>query len=437
MAVIIVLLCICGLVLMITWGKLNPFLAFMIISLVAGLLLGIPLQNIGTSIQKGVGDILGSLAIIISTGAMLGKMIAQSGAAQRIALVMMRLFGKRYILWAVMLTGFIIGIPLFYSVGFVLVIPLIFSVSYQYRLPAIYVATPMLASLSIAQGFLPPHPAPAALVVQFHASMGKTLLYGIAISIPPMIIAGPLFARTLKKISSAPLKTYEITLLAEEKLPGILNSFFSALLPVFLLLLTTLLPFIFPGEQRIKHIGALIGDPPIVMLLSLFIATCTLGRGMNITMKALMNKYTDAVKDIAMILLVMAGAGAFKQILIDSGISEQVGRVFLGAPINPLILGWTISAVIRVCLGSATIAGLTTAGIIAPLMAQMSVDPSLMVLAIGAGSLMFSHVNDPAFWMFKEYFTLSFNDTIRSWSLMETTVAIVGLLSLLILSQFV
>lgn len=437
MSIVIVVLCIVALVLFITWGKMNAFLAFMIVSMGAGLLLGVPIELISASMQKGIGDILSSLVIIISTGAMLGKLIAQSGAAQKIASVLMRLSGRKYIQWALLLTGFIVGIPLFYSVGFVLVIPLIFSVSYQYKLPAVYVATPMLAALSVAHGYLPPHPSPAALVVQFNASMGKTLLYGLAIAIPAMIAGGPLFAETLKKIPSAPLKTFQASLLPEDKLPGAFNSFISALLPVFLLIITTLLPLLFAENAFVMKITFFIGDPATVMLLALLLATYTLGLRMKKTMTGLMLIYGDAVKDIAMILLVMAGAGALKQILMDSGISDDIAKALLDIDIHPLVLAWLISAMIRVCLGSATIAGLTTAGIVAPMMGQLNVDPSLMILSIGAGSLMFSHVNDPAFWMFKEYLSLSFKDTIRSWSLMETTVAIVGLLGVLVLNQLI
>ena len=436
MAIVIVVLCICFLVLLITWGKLNPFLAFLIVSFVAGFFLNIPVQLISQSVQKGIGDILGSLVIIISTGAMLGKIISISGAGQRIAFVLVNISGRTYIQWAVLATGFIIGLPLFYSVGFVLVIPLIFSVSYHYKLSAVYVAVPMLSALSVTQGFLPPHPAPAALVVQFGASMGKTLLYGIAIAIPAMILGGPLFAETLKKIPSAPLKTFKAVHIEEDKLPGVLNSFLSALLPVFVLIIATVLPFIFPGNSTIEKITTIIGDPAIVMLAALLFATFTLGIRMKRSMKDIMNVYADAVKDISMILLVMGGAGALKQILLDSGVSDEIGKTLMNIHINPLILAWLISAIVRIALGSATIAGLTTAGIIAPMMAQLNVDPNLMVLSIGAGSLMFSHVNDPAFWMFKEYFTLSFNDTIRSWSFMETIVAITGLIGVLILDQF-
>src|SRR5688572_14614949 len=203
MSIIIILICIALLILLISQFKINAFLAFLIISILAGLLLGIDASKLTGSIQKGIGDMFGGLVIVIVSGAMLGKLVAESGAAQRIATGLMHVFGQRYIQWALMLTGFIIGIPLFYNVGFVLVIPLIFSVAYRYKLPVIYIGLPMLASLSVTHGFLPPHPAPSALVSQFHADMGKTLLYGVIIGLPTVIIAGPIFSRTLKRINPA------------------------------------------------------------------------------------------------------------------------------------------------------------------------------------------------------------------------------------------
>jgi Gnt-I system high-affinity gluconate transporter len=437
MIIAIVILSIVALVLLITWGKLNPFIAFLLVSIVSGLLLGIPLQDITKSVQKGIGDILGSLIIVISMGAMLGKLVAESGAAQKITSVMMKVAGEKHIRWALVGTGFIVGIPLFYNVGFVLLIPIIFSVSYQYKLPAVYVGLPMLAALSVTHGFLPPHPSPAALVMQFNANMGLTLLYGIVIAIPAIVIAGPLFTKTLKKISSVPLQAFQSKNLAEEKLPGAANSFLSALLPVFLLIITTLLPFLFAKNVIVQKLCLFMGEPAIVMLIALLVATITLGIRMAKPITDIMSCYAEAIKDIAMILLIIAGAGALKQVLIDSGMSNEIGLALQGLPMHPLVLGWIISAIIRVCLGSATVAGLTTAGIIAPLMLQTGVNPNLMVLSIGAGSLMFSHVNDPGFWMFKEYFNLSVKDTIRSWSIMETIVAVTGLVGVMILNLFV
>src|SRR5690349_4874708 len=238
MSIAIVLGCIIILILLITWGKLNAFLAFLIVSVLAGALLELPSEKIMSSIQHGMGDTLGSLVAIICLGAMLGKLVAESGAAQKIAMVLMNAFGVRYLQWALMITGFIIGIPLFYNVGFVLMIPLIFSVVYQYKLPAVYIGLPMLASLSVTHGFLPPHPAPTALVAQFKANMGVTLMYGLIVAIPAIIVAGPIFSKSLKRIVSVPLKTFEVKTLPAEQLPGRANSFLSSLLPVILLMAT-------------------------------------------------------------------------------------------------------------------------------------------------------------------------------------------------------
>jgi Gnt-I system high-affinity gluconate transporter len=437
MTLFIILLCILFLVLLITWAKVNAFLAFLIVSIITGLLLGIPLSDITHSVQKGIGDTLGSLVIIIVIGAMLGKLVADSGAAQKITSVLMKLFGEKNIQWALMLTGFVIGIPLFYNVGFVLMVPLIFSVVYQYKLPAVYIGLPMLAALSVTHGFLPPHPSPTALVAQFHANMGITLLYGLILAVPAIILAGPVFATTLKNIKSVPLKTFQPKQIPEAELPGTLNSFLTALLPVILLALTTVLPILSTEEGFTKDFFSFLGDPVIVMLLALIVATFTLGINTGKSMKAIMDSYAEAVKDIAMILLIVAGAGVLKQIFIDSGVSQEIALRAQGWQIHPLVLGWLIAAIIRVCLGSATVAGLTAAGIIAPMMAQIHVHPSLMVLSVGAGSLLFSHVNDAGFWLFKEYFNLSIKDTIRSWSFMETIVSLVGLGGVLLLNLFI
>jgi len=437
MSILIVLICIIILVLLITWGKFNPFIAFLIVSILAGWLLGIPVVDLTKSVKKGIGDMLGELVITIGLGAMLGKLVAETGAAQKISNVMMRTFGEKYFQWAMMITGFIVGIPLFYNVGFVLLIPLIFSVVYQTKLPAVYVGVPMLAALSVTHGFLPPHPSPTALVAQFNANLGITLLYGIVIAIPAIIVAGPIFARTLKNMRSVPLQTFQPKDIPENQLPGTANSFLSSLLPVILLIITTTIPFLTETTGVANTLLLFFGDAQIVMLVSLLVATFSLGIANGFKMKNIMNFYGDAIKDVALILLIVAGAGALKQILIDSGVSKEIGSLLQGVEINPLILGWLIACVIRVCVGSATVAGLTAAGIIAPLMGDPSINPNLMVLSIGAGSLMFSHVNDSGFWMFKEYFNLTIPQTIRSWSLMETIVAIMGLIGVLILDLFI
>lgn len=437
MSILIVLICIAILVVLITQFKINAFLAFLIISILAGLLLGIDASDITHSIQKGMGDMLGSLVIVIVGGAMLGKLVAESGGAQRIASGLMYLFGERYIQWALMVTGFIVGIPLFYNVGFVLVIPLIFSVVYRYKFPAVYIGLPMLAALSVTHGFLPPHPSPSYLVAQFGADMGQTLLYGMIVGIPTVIVAGPLFSRTLRRIHTDLPKTFQPSTVAQDKLPGLWNSILSSLMPVILLAATTVLSPYIPQEGTLGRIFIFLSNPDMVLLISLAIATYTLGLRMGMSMKKIMDIYGEAVKDIAMILLIMSGAGALKQILMDSGVSADIGVLLTGMDVHPLILGWAIACVIRVCVGSATVAGLTAAGIIMPLMSRPDVNPNLMVLAIGAGSLMFSHVNDGGFWLFKEYFNLSIKDTLRSWSVMETIVAVVGMIGVMILNAFI
>jgi Gnt-I system high-affinity gluconate transporter len=437
MSIVFVLISILVLILLITWLKFNPFLAFLISSILAGFLLGIPPEQIAGSVQKGIGGILGDLVIVIVMGAMLGKLVAESGAAQRISDTLMSIFGVKNVTWAMMVTGLVVGIPLFYNVGFVLLVPLVFTVSYQYKLPAVYVGIPLLAALSVTHGFLPPHPSPAALVAQFGANMGLTLAYGLIIVVPTIIIAGPVFARFLKNIESKPLETFQAKPKAKEDLPGTFNSFFSALFPVFFLVGTTVLTLNMSNEHWLFPYIKFVGDPGMVMLISLLIATYTIGVRMKFSIPTLMDIYVVASKDIAMILLIIAGAGALKQVLMDSGVSQTIADSLQNWDVHPLILAWTITAIIRVCVGSATVAGLTTAGIIAPLVSLGTVDPNLLVLSIGAGSLMFSHFNDAGFWLFKEYFNVSVKDTIKSWSLMETIVAIVGLGGVMILDAFI
>lgn len=432
MTLLIVFLALLSLVILIAVCKINPFLAFLVVCVIAGLCLGIPLTGITRSVETGIGAILADTLIIIVIGAMLGKLIAESGAAQQIATTIMKAIGLKNIHWALALIGLVIGIPLFYNIGFVLMIPLIFSIVYQYRLPAVATGISLLAALSVAHGFLPPHPSPATLVGQFKADLGETMLYGIVIAIPTIIVAGPLFSRTLRNIDSKPLETFKPPDLKKEELPGVANSFFTALLPVILFAAMTLLPLIV--DSKYDDLIFFFSRPSIVMLIALIVATFSLGirRGRN--MQTVMNIYSDSVKDIALILLIIAGAGIFKQVLVDSKVALEIAGLLSNSSLSPLILGWLIAALIRVAVGSATVAGITAAGIVEQLVRDTNTNPSLMVLSIGAGSLMFSHVNDGGFWLFKEYFNLSIKDTLRSWSVMESIVSIVGLIGVLILN---
>ncbi len=427
--IVSVLLAVGLLTLLIAWGKVQPLLAFV----AAALLLGVPLARIPGAIEKGIGDLLGSLVVIICLGAVFGKLIADSGAARRIATCLVDALGPRRLPIALTITGFVVGIPLYYNVGFVLLVPLIFSLVYSSGRPAVALAIPLLAGLSIAHGFLPPHPSPVALVAAIHADMGTTLLYGILVAVPTLIIAGPVFAMTLTRIEAKPAAIFQESQQAPvAQLPGAFNSFATALLPVLLLGATTLLTMARPD---LNGVLAFFANPLVVMLVSYAVAIVSLGLAQGRSFVTVMQGPAEAMREIAPILLIIAGAGALKQVLVESGVSADLGALLSGLPVSPLVLGWLVATVIRICLGSATVAGVTAGGIVAPLVQSSGVDPNLMVLAIGAGSLMCSHVNDSGFWMFKEYFGLSLQDTFRSWTLMETLVGVFGLLFVLLLSQ--
>lgn len=425
-----------ALVLLIAVARLTPFLAFLIACIGVGLASGLAPLQVSASIQKGLGDTLGSLLLVIGLGAMLGKIVAESGAAQRIATSLMRISGPAHVQWALMVTGFIVGLPLFYSVGFVLVIPLIFSVAAQYRVPPVWVGLPMLAALSVTHGYLPPHPAPAALVTQFHADMGRTLLYGLVIAVPAIILAGPVYTRFMPRIDRPPLSTFVPVLREESALPSLAASLTTALLPVVMLAVGALLAPHVTSGIAVPIVRGL-SDASLAMLVAVLVAIVLLGLRNGASIATVTAWCERAVADIALILLVVAGAGAFKQVLTDAGASTAIASALDSLHAPPLVLAWTMAALVRVCVGSATVAGLTTAGFVAPLVANGSADPNLMVLAIGAGSLMLSHINDGAFWLFKEYFNLSVAETLQTWTAMETIVSIVGLVGVLLLDVWI
>lgn len=438
MPLVVALIGIAVLLLLIIVFRLNAFISFVIVSLVVGLGQGMPLDQVASSIQTGIGNTLGFLIIILGFGAMLGKLVADSGAAQRITTSLVDLFGVKNIQWALVLTGFIVGIPMFYSVGFVILVPLVFAVAQTTRLPLLYVGLPMLASLSVTHGYLPPHPAPSAIAVMFDADLGLTLIYGVVAAIPAIILAGPLFSRTLKRINPTPPKDiFDLTPIPEEELPSLWISIVTALFPLVLIGSSAVLQLLLPEGNTLRLISSYWGNPLLAMLLSVLVAIYTLGIQRGKSMDDVMKSLVQAVSGITMILLIIGGAGALKQTLIDSGVSEYIGEILKGSSLSPLLLAWCIAAAIRVSVGSATVAGLTTAGIILPILSTTTVSGELMVLAIGSGSLMFSHVNDSGFWMFKEYFNLTMKETLSTWTVMETIVSVTGLVSVLILQNFI
>ncbi len=438
MPILIVILGICLLLILIMLFKFNSFISFIIVALAIALAEGMPVDKAVLSIEKGIGSTMGYIVMILGFGAMLGKLVSESGAAQKITSGMIRVFGIKKIQLALMITGFIVGISLFYDVGFFIMIPLVFTVAASTGLPLLYVGLPMLASLSVTHGFLPPHPAPSAIAVMFNADIGKTLVYGIILAIPVIFVSGPILVRALSKIEAKPLQEF-ITpnILKEEELPGLVVSLVSALLPMILISTSTLAAFILPGGNAFRTFAGYFGNPVIAMLISVLFAVYTLGLARGRKIKEVMDSLTHSVVSITTIMLLIAGAGALKQVLVDSGVSIYIGELLKQSTLSPLFLGWLIATVLRFCVGSATVAGITTAGIILPFVADSAVSPELMVLAIGSGSLMVGHVNDGGFWLFKEYFNLSVKDTLKTWTVMETSIGLTGLAGVLILNLFV
>lgn len=439
MSILILAFCIAFLIIQIAWFKINAFVAFIITALFAGLFLGIPINSLPQIIQKGLGEMLSSITLIIVFGTCIGKLTVSSGAANVIAKTVMEWTGRKYLRLGLMITGFIVGIPLFYSVGFVLLVPLIFSVAHQFKLSKVYLGIPMLASLSVAHGFLPPHPSPMALSSILNADIGLVLIYGIIIAVPTIFIAGLLFSNLLKNIQtesdSAILNVEEVSNTIG-KLPGFSISLFSALFPVFGLTLTSLLP-LFSSNQTLINVCKTVGEPSIIMLISLLLCTYTLGLRMNRSLQSVMDDYAIAIKDVALIVLIVGGAGSLKEVMTVSGVNEAIVSALTQINIHPYLLAWIMAAIIRICVGSATAAGLMTASVLLPLLQTNNLDPNLLVLSVGAGSLMCSHVNDPGFWMFKEYFNVSLKDTFKSWTVMESLVSILGIIFIFILNSII
>jgi Gnt-I system high-affinity gluconate transporter len=438
MPLIIVVLGICLLLFLILVVKFNSFVSFVIVSLVVALAEGMTIDKAVVSIETGIGNTMSFIVLILGFGAMLGKLVSESGAAQKITLKLVKAFGIKHIQLALMLTGFIVGVSLFYDVGFFIMIPLIFTIAVSTGLPLLYVGLPMLAALSVTHGYLPPHPAPTAIVGMFHADLGKTLVYGIIVAIPAIVISGPILSKVLSRIKATPLAEFiNQKALKEEELPGFWISFFSALLPVILISVSTIAGFILTKDNEIRKMLGYIGNPVIAMLLSVLFAVYTLGIARGRKIPDIMNSLAHSVTSTTMIMLLIAGAGALKQVLVDGGVSIYIGDLLSKSSLSPLFLGWLIATIMRFCVGSATVAGITTAGIILPMVSTTGVCPELMVLAIGSGSIMVGHVNDGGFWLFKEYFNLSIKDTLKTWTIMETSIGITGIIGVMVLNLFI
>ncbi|WP_312179072.1 gluconate:H+ symporter [Pantoea sp. CTOTU46764] len=434
---IIVLGVILLLVLMIVF-KVNGFIALVFVSAVVGIAEGMTPLNVMASIQKGIGSTLGGLAMILGFGAMLGRLVSDTGAAQRVATTLIAAFGKERLQWALVVTGLIVGLAMFYEVGFVLLLPLVFTIVAAAGLPLLYVGVPMVAALSVTHCFLPPHPGPTAIATIFGANLGTTLLYGMIITIPTVIIAGPVFSKFLKSFEKSPPEgLYNPKIFTEEEMPGFGISIFATVIPVVLMAIAAVFELTTPKENALRQFFEFIGNPAVALFIAVVIAVLTLGLRNGRKMEEVMDMCGESIAAIAMIIFIIAGGGAFKQVLVDSGVGNYIADMMKGSSLSPLLMCWTVAAMLRVALGSATVAAITTAGIVTPIIAATHADPALMVLAVGSGSVIASHVNDPGFWLFKGYFNLSVVETLKTWTVMETLISILGLAGVLALNAII
>jgi len=433
------LIAIVFLIVLISKYKWNPFITLMLSALMLGLLAGMKPADVISSITGGLGGTLGTIAIVIALGTMLGKMMAESGGAERIATTLVDRFGVKRVHWAMMIVGFIVGIPVFFEVGVILLIPIIFTVARKTGMSLLQVGIPILAGLSTVHGLVPPHPAPMIAIDAFKADLGKTILYSLIVGIPTAIIAGPLFGKFIgKRIQLEPPTELaeQFSTSKTDRLPGFGITLFTILLPVILMLIGSIANIVDPeGTSSFTVFCEFIGHEVIALLISVVFALFSLGfaRGFN---KHDISRFTsECLAPTATIILIIGGGGAFKQVLINSGVGNAIAEVATHAHINVILFAWLVAALIRVATGSATVAMTTAAGIVAPVLALTpGASIELVVLATGAGSLVLSHVNDAGFWMIKEFFNMSVAQTLKTWTVMETLLSVVGLIFILILS---
>ncbi|EGQ3204316.1 gluconate permease [Staphylococcus pseudintermedius] len=428
--------------------QLNTFVALVITAMVTGILLGMPFDKIVATIETGMGGILGHIALIFGLGAMLGKLLADGGGATQIADTLIAKLGKKYVQWAMVIASFIIGIALFFEVGLVLLIPLVFTIAKRMNVSQLKIGMPMVTALSVTHGFLPPHPGPVVIAKELGANIGEVLLYGFIVAIPVTIIAGPVFAKIAPRLTpTAFQREGDISSLGatksfkDEELPSFGLSTFTALLPVLLMLFATLWQLISGHEGKahntLESMIYFIGSAGTAMLIAVVFAVFSMGIRRGIPTKQVMNTLSQAIYPIGMMLLIIGAGGAFKQVLIDGGVGGAIEKIFTDVNISPILLAWLVAAILRLALGSATVAAISTTGIVLPLLQTADVNLALVALAIGAGSIFCSHVNDAGFWMFKEYFGLTVKETFLTWSLIETIISVSGLVFVLFISLFV
>src|SRR5215469_7025527 len=439
------------LVLLVARLKWHPFLALMLVSWGLAVTCGIgPAQAI-VAFSKGFGDILSFVGIVIGLGTMIGGLLVSSGGADALANAMVSAGGRKYVPWTIFFAAFLIGLPLFFEVGFVLLVPLAFVIAKKMDAPILSVGLPMLAGLSIAHGMTPPHPAPTLAVASFHADAGRTILYALIIGLPVGLISGPVFAAVVAKffgIRRAIRKPTEgsgphispaegitgVTAETIHRVPSLAGILLVILLPPVLMMGRSFADLgLAPGP--IKDALDLIGNPIAALFITIVVAVFVLGVRLGASLEEIQWTLNRSLEPTAAVVLIVGAGGGFKEVLLQTKVADVIGQWAASAHLSPLILAWTAAAVVRVATGSATVATITGAGIVAPLIQNdTTVNRELLVLATGSGSLILSHVNDAGFWLVKEYFGLSVAETFKYWTTMETLLSILGLAGVLLAS---
>ena len=432
------LLAVVALVVLIAKYKLHPFIVLVTVSLAMGVAAGMPLPTVVKAFQDGVGSSLGFIAIVVGLGTMLGKMMAESGGAARIARTLIGVFGEARVHWAIMFVAFIVGIPVFFQVGFVLLIPLVFTIARQTGTSLIKIGIPLVAGLSVVHGMVPPHPAAMLAVTAFKADVGLTIVYALLVGLPTAALAGPVFASWVAPRIHLPAHNPLANQFVSDDtrvMPGFAITVFTVLLPVLLMLCASTAEIALDAANPVRYALAFIGNPIVSLLVALLFSFWSLGRDQQFNREQLLKFMNDCLSPTATILLVIGAGGGFNRVLIESGVGRAIADVALHANASPLLMAWLIAALIRVATGSATVAMTTAAGIVAPIaLLRPGTPPELLVLATGAGSLVLSHVNDAGFWLIKEFFNMTVPQTLRTWTVAETIVGVAGLAFTLLLA---
>lgn len=418
--------------------KLNSVLALLIVATLVGILNGLTLDAVVISIKTGFGSTLGSLAIIIGMGAVLGKLMVDSGAAQRVASTLLNKFGVKNIEWAILIVGTIFGISVFYEVAFIILAPLVISIAIEAKIPYLRLGITMVAAATMAHSIFPPQPGPTALVDAYGADMGMVYILGIVVVVPSVICAGIILPRMLRNLDlPVPPLLKKSKQFSEEEMPGFAVSLLVPLLPAIIITAATIINIFVDRETTFAQIINFFGSAEISMILAVLVAIYVFGTSRGRSMKEVMGSFSGAIEGIAMIVFIVGAGGAFKQIILDTGIGDFIAGMMQNTSVSPLIMAWLITAILRIATGTGVVSAITAAGIVGPLIHTFDVNPVLMVLATAAGSNTITHVNDASFWLFKEYFNLSIKDTFRTWGLLLFTNSIVGLGVVLLLSLFI